>query len=174
MTAIKFVGSGAVIGGAIASTAAFFWQEHWEQDRERREALESLIVTWHSDYIGQHRDRVSLFLLEPAGVEMRSRPPAEYGGRLTAAFARAPELVLSVSIIASFYRSVDFCIRDKRCDAERTLAAFSPSAREFHRAFAPQLRLMDCELRYDGVEDHVLAIARLEKPLPSFPQRCGS
>ena len=162
--------SALIGGGLIGSLLTLSIVEHWEQQREQREALQSLVLVWHSGHIGRHRDQIAEWLLGSEGRELRSLPADEYKTGLQLSVQENPRILVSVLAIAGFFRSIDICIRDDRCDSGRTLAALGPPAREFHDVFGSLLRHLDCEAGYSGTEDPLLRVARRDA-LPA-PDRC--
>lgn len=163
---------GAFVGGLAGSLLAVYLSGHWDDQRERSRSLHTLVVSWHGAYLGNHRDSISAWLLTPEGVALRGMPNAEYGPALFEAFddGRAPST--AILAIAGYFRSIERCIVDERCDAEQTYAQFGQTAREYHDLFGPLLRYLDCEKNYSGTEVPVLHIAKNRRDVLSGPERC--
>lgn len=162
------VATGGLVGAVVATLLA----AHWDHRRERREALQNLVVVWHGAYIGNHRDSITEWLLGPIGTDLRSLPAENYGPALVKHFNSDQTPASAILAVAGFFRTLDVCIRDERCDKDRTHAAFSADAWEYYNLFGSLLRYLDCEQGYTGSEDPVLSVIRRLDDEPSGPDRC--
>lgn len=167
--------TGGLIGtlvGLIGTLLTTYMVVQWDKERERRGALHTLVVSWHGAYLGNHRDSISEWLLTPDGVALRDLPRAEYGPALFEAFNdnRAP--ATAILAIAGFFRTIDICIDDERCDSEQTLSEFAQTALDYHDLFGPLLRYLDCNKNYPDTEVPVLRTAKKRRDVLSGPERC--
>lgn len=161
-------------GGLVGSLAATFLSAYWEDRREQRGTLQTLVVAWHGVYQGGHRDRITEWFLSPDGVALRRLPPAERRPALVDAFLSGDAPAPAILAVAGFFRTIDICVRDERCDQAKAYAAFSQPAREFHDLLGPLLRDLDCNQGYSGAEDPILKIAKRYDAVPPAPERCNS
>lgn len=162
-----------VTGGFLGTILTTYLAAFWDDRREQREALQNLVLVWHGGYIGAHRDAVTDWLLSPDGAELRGLSEPEYNRAIVEAFESNRSPNTAILAIAGFFRTVDICIRDERCDKDRTHAAFNANAWEYYNLFGPLLRHLDCELGYTGTEDPVLSVMRRTEKLPSSVDRCS-
>lgn len=160
-------------GGCIGTIVTTFLAASWDDRREQREALQNLVVVWHGGYIGGHRDAITEWFLSPEGTGLRNAAKEDYGPALIEAFENGRSPNPSILAVAGFFRALEVCIYDERCDKDRTHTAFGADAREFYSLFGPLLRYLDCEKGYTGIEDPLLSVIRRLDSVPSGPERCN-
>lgn len=159
-------------GGFVGTILTTFMVAQWDDRREQREALNNMVIVWHGGYIGKHRDRITEWLISPSGVHLRSLPDDEYGPALLELFNNNETPNSAILSVAGFFRTLHACIRDERCDKERTHSAFSADAWEYYNLFGTLLRTLDCEQGYTGIEDPLLSVIRRLDDEPEGPDRC--
>lgn len=162
-----------VTGGFLGTVVTTYIAAGWDHNREQRAALQNLVIVWHNGHIGGHRDNITEWLLSPSGSHLRSLPEVQYGPALIELFENNEAPGSSILAVSGFFRTLDLCIRDERCDKDRTHSAFSADAWEFYALFGPLLRHLDCEKGYTGIEDPVLSVIRRLDDVPAGPDRCN-